>query len=216
LTDRCQDLPQQTSALVEDNNEVQGLMNDGSERSSDMELDLIWNDDQQEMGQQPLEACGLGGVLPDDHFTVVVDTKRPKQDLLPSASEPQIGRSNESIERIIRRRAAMPTSYPVLGDSEAKTIEESRSIEIECLSWRMERLTPVPLPPPASFFPPFSTDNSSSGEDDDPSIDADNARSSEEHMSRGTNSWHSTSYSTGVDAGEVPDESSRDMEHVRY
>jgi hypothetical protein len=33
----------------------------------------------------------------------------------------------------------------------------------------MERLIPVPLPSPANFFPPFSTDNSTSDEDDDPS-----------------------------------------------
>ncbi|KAL5585833.1 hypothetical protein FOVSG1_013525 [Fusarium oxysporum f. sp. vasinfectum] len=181
LTDRCHDLRQQISVMSEDNNEVQGLINDDSEQSSDIELDLIWNDDQQDLRQQPLEPCGLGGVLPDDHFTVVVDTERPKQDILPWASEPQIGRSNESIDRIIRRRAAMFTSGSVPGGSKAKTIEESRSIEIEYLSWRMERLTPVPLPSPASFFPPFSTDNSTSGEDDDPSIDADNAGSSEEH-----------------------------------
>jgi hypothetical protein len=79
----------------------------------------------------------------------------------------------------------MLTSCPIPGGSEAKAIEESPSIEIEYLSWRIERLIPVPLPSPTSFFPPFSTDSSTSGEDDDPSIDADNAGSSEEHMSRG-------------------------------
>ncbi|KAH7231599.1 frequency clock protein [Fusarium redolens] len=212
LTDRCQDLRQQSSAMGEDNNEVQGLINDDREQSSDIELDLIWNDAQQDMGQQPLVPCGLGGVLPDDHFTVVVDTKRPKQDVLPWASELQPGRSNETIERIIRRRAAMLTSCPVPGGSEPKTIEAPPPVEIEYLSWRMERLIPVPLPSPANFFPPFSTDNSTSDEDDDPSIDADNAGSSEEHMGRRTISCHSSSYpnsvdvSTGVDADEVPDE----------
>jgi hypothetical protein len=166
LTDRCQDLRQQTSVMSEDNNEVQGRIND-SEQSSDIELDLTWNDDQQVMGQQPLESCGLGGVFPDDHFMVVVGTKRPKQDILSWASEPQIGRSNENIGRIFRRRAAIFTSGSVPVGAEAKTIEESRSIEIEYLSWRMERLMPVPLPSPARFFPPFSTDNSTSSEDDD-------------------------------------------------
>ncbi|KAG7404501.1 Frequency clock protein [Fusarium oxysporum f. sp. raphani] len=169
LTGRCQDLRRQTSSMKENNNEVQGLINDDREQSSDIELDLIWNDAQQDMGQQPLVPCGLGGVLPDDHFTVVVDTKRPKQDVLPWASEIQTGRSNESIERIIRRRAAMLTSCPVPSDSEAKAIEAPPPVEIEYFSWRMERLIPVPLPSPANFFPPFSTDNSTSDEDDDPS-----------------------------------------------
>ncbi|KAJ4017458.1 hypothetical protein NW760_014986 [Fusarium oxysporum] len=214
LTDRCQDLRQQISATGEDNNEVRGLINDDREQSSDIELDLIWNDAQQDMGQQPLVPCGLGGVLPDDHFTVVVDTKRPKQDVLPWASELQTGRSNESIERTIRRRAAMLTSCPVPSGSEAKAIEAPSPVEIEYLSWRMERLIPVPLPFPANIFPPFSTDNSTSDEDDDPSIDADNAGLSEEHMGRRTISCHSSSYrnsvdvSTGVDADEGPDRSS--------
>ncbi|EWZ29284.1 frequency clock protein [Fusarium oxysporum Fo47] len=182
LTDRCQDLRQQSSAVGGDNNEVQGLMNDGSEQSSDIELDLIWNNDQQYIRQQPLDPCGLGGVRPDDHFVVFVDTKRPKQDILPRSSRPQIGRSNESIERIIRHRATMSTSGPVLGGSEIKTIEDSRHIEIEYLSWHTERLIPVPLPSPTSFFPPFSTENSTSGEDDDLSMDAYNAGSSEEDI----------------------------------
>jgi hypothetical protein len=97
---------------------------------------------------------------------VVVDTKRPKQDILPWASKPQIGRPNESIERIIRHRAAMLTSGPIPGGSGVKAIEEPLSIEIEYLSWHIERLIPVPLPSPASFFSLFSTDNSTSGEDD--------------------------------------------------
>jgi hypothetical protein len=212
LTDRCQDLHQQSSAMGEDNNEVQGLINDDREQSSDIELDLIWNDAQQDMEQQPLVPCGLGGVLPDDHFTVVVDTKRPKQDVLLWASELQTGRSNESIERIIRRRAAMLTSCPVPSGPEAKGIEAPPPVEIEYLSWRMERLIPVPLPCPANFFPPFSTDTSTPDEDGDPSIDADSDGSPEEHMGRRTISCHSGSYSnsvdvsTGVDADEVPDE----------
>jgi len=183
LTDRCQDLHRQTLSMGEEYNEVQGLINNDSEQSSDIELDLIWTDDQQYMGQQSLMPCGLSGVLPADHFMVVVNTKRPKQDILPWASEPQIGRSNESIEGVIHRRAAMLTSCSVPGGSEAKAIEESPSIEIEYLSWRIKRLVPVPLPSPASFFPPFSTDNSTSGEDNDPSIAADNTGSSEEDMS---------------------------------
>ncbi|EXL39743.1 hypothetical protein FOCG_17654 [Fusarium oxysporum f. sp. radicis-lycopersici 26381] len=182
LTDRCQDLRQQSSVMGGDNNEVQGLVNDGSEQSSGIELDLIWNNDQQYIRQQPLEPCGLGGVRPDDHFTVFVDTKRPKQDILQRSSGPQIGRSNESIERTIRHRATMLTSGPVLGGSEIKTIEESRHIEIEYLLWHTERLIPVPLPSPTSFFPPFSTENSTSGEDEDLSMDAYNAGSSEEDI----------------------------------
>jgi hypothetical protein len=134
------------------------------------------------VGQQRLVPCGLGGVLPADHFTVVVNTKRPKQDIPPCASEPQAERPNESIERMIHQQAAM-LSCPVPGGSEAKSIEESPRIEIEYLSWHIKRQVPVPPPSPVSFFPPFNTDNSTSGEDDGPSIAANITWSSEGDMS---------------------------------
>jgi hypothetical protein len=213
LTGRCEGLRQQTLAIGEDNNEVEGLMNDGSEQGSDIELDLIWNNDQQYVKQQPLEPCGLGGVRPDDHFMVLVDTKRPKQDILPWSSKPQIRRSNTSTERTIRDRAAVLTSGPLPGGSETKPIEESRPIKIEYLSCRTERLMAVLLPSPAIFFPPFSTDSSASSGDDDLFIDGDNGVSLEEHMSRRVNSHDSDSYpngvdfSSGVDASKIPDES---------
>ncbi|KAF4456204.1 hypothetical protein F53441_1623 [Fusarium austroafricanum] len=185
LTGRDQSLRQLTSATHENDDKDQDLINTNCRQASDIELNLIWNDDQQQhmSHQQPLEPCGLGGVLPDDHFMVVVDTKRPKQDIHPRTSEPQTRRPNESIEGTIDQRAATLTSCPIPGRSETKVTEQSPSIEIEYLSRRIRRLTPVPLPAPAMFFPPFSVDNSTSGEDDDLSIDVDNTRSSEEYMS---------------------------------
>ncbi|KAF5711446.1 hypothetical protein FMUND_8962 [Fusarium mundagurra] len=185
LTDRGQGLRQLTSATHDSDDKDQDLINNDCEQASDIELDLIWNDDQQQYmsQQQPLEPCGLGGVLPDDRFMVVVDTKRPKKDILPWASKPQTRRPNESIEGTIHQRAATLTSCPIPVSSETKVTEESPSIEIEYLSGRIRRLTPVPLPAPAMFFPPFSVDNSTSDEDDDLSIDIDHTGSSEDYMS---------------------------------
>ncbi|KAI3572924.1 frequency clock protein [Fusarium oxysporum f. sp. albedinis] len=170
--------PQQSSDFVRSlrrttsgDDKDQDLINNDCEPSSDIELDLIWNDDQQQYisQQQPLEPCGLGGVLPDDRFMVVVDTKRPKKDILPRAAKPQTRRPNESIEGAIHQRAA--------------TLTSTLSLLIEYLSGRIRRLTPVPLPAPAMFFPPFSVDNSTSGEDGDLSIDVDDTGSSEDYMS---------------------------------
>jgi hypothetical protein len=146
---------------------------------------LIWTDDEQQYvsQQQPLEPCGLGGVLPDDHFIVVVDTKRPKQDILPQASKPQTRRPKEGIEGTIDQRAATLTSYPIPGGSETKVTEQSPFIEIEYLSRHIKRLTPVPLPAPVMFFPPVSVDNSTSGEYDELSVVRYNTGSSEEDMS---------------------------------
>ncbi|QKD57415.2 frequency clock protein [Fusarium oxysporum Fo47] len=185
LTDRGQGLRQLTSSTHEGDHRDSGLINNDCEQASDIELDLIWNDDQQQYvsQQQPLEACGLGGVLPDDHFIVVVDTKRPKQDILPQASKPQIRRPKEGIEETIDQRAATLTSYPIPGGSETKVTEQSPFIEIKYLSGHIKRLTPVPLPAPVMFFPPVSVDNSTSGEYNELSIDRDNTGSSEEDMS---------------------------------
>ncbi|PCD34598.1 hypothetical protein AU210_007197 [Fusarium oxysporum f. sp. radicis-cucumerinum] len=185
LTDRDQGLRQLTSAMYESDDKDQGLINNDCEPASDIELNLIWNDDQPQYvsQQQPLEPCGLGGVLPDDHFIVVVDTKRTKQDILPQASKPQTRRPNEGIEGTIDQRAATLTSDPIPGGSETKVTEKSPFIEIEYLSGYIKRLTPVPLPAPIMFFPPVSVDNSTSGEYDELSIDRDNTGSSEEDMS---------------------------------
>ncbi|KAI7759188.1 hypothetical protein LZL87_013706 [Fusarium oxysporum] len=169
LTDRGQGLLQLTSSTHEGDHRDPGLINNNCEQASDIELDLIWNDDQRQYvsQQHPLEPCGLGGVLPDDHFIVVVDTKRPKQDILPQASKPQTRRPNESIEGTIDQRAATLSSCPILCGSETKVTKQSPAIEIEYLSGRIKRLTPVPLPALAMFFPPFSVDNSTSGDYDE-------------------------------------------------
>jgi hypothetical protein len=176
LTDQYQDLRQRIPAKARgNNNEAQDLMIDSSQQSSYIELDCVWNDAQQDIRQQLLEPCGLG-VLPHDHFRAVVDTKRPKQDIVRSA-KPEIGRSKESIKGVIHRQVPTWISDSVPGGSETKTTKGSCPIEIEYLSWRTESLVPVPLPSPARFFPPLSTNSSISGEDSDLSTAADDIRS---------------------------------------
>ncbi|KAH7204905.1 frequency clock protein [Fusarium oxysporum] len=212
LKDRCQGICQQTSVMDGDSNKIQGPMYDDREQSIEIKLDLIWNNDQQYIRQQPLEPSGLGGVRPDDHFTILVDTKRPKHDILPRPCEPHVGKSDKSTESVIRHWVATVRSGPVVGGSEIKAIEESRPIEIEYLSWRTKRLLPAPLPFPASFFSPFSNDNSTSGEDDNPFIDGYNAGPPPENMGEWIIPRYYSSYPNnfdvciGVDIDEVPDE----------
>ena len=176
LTDQYQDLRQRIPAKARgNNNEVQDLMIDSSQQSSYIELDCVWNDAQQDIRQKLLEPCGLG-VLPHDHFRVVVDTKRPKQDILRSA-EPEIGRSKESMKETVHQKVATWNSGSVPGGSETKITKGSCPIGIEYLSWRTEKLVPVPLPSPARFFPPLSTNSSISGEDSHLSTAADDISS---------------------------------------
>lgn len=176
LTDRGQALHQQCSDMNEDNDGARGLTSDEGEHLSDIGLDLIWNNDRQHIEYQTLEPCGLGGVLPEDHFVVVVDTKRPKQDILLSTSKCQSGRSIDSTEGTFSQPATMPASC--LGQSsKRKSNEEPRPVEIEYLSERTERLAPASLPSPATFFPPFSNDDSTSDQDDDEPSEMDHIRS---------------------------------------
>ncbi|CAG9955644.1 unnamed protein product, partial [Clonostachys rosea f. rosea IK726] len=70
LTDRGQVLRQKSSATDINNDEFPVLINDDSEEISDIELDLVWTDNQQGVEHQALEPCGLGGVYPEDHFVV--------------------------------------------------------------------------------------------------------------------------------------------------
>ncbi|KAM0544969.1 hypothetical protein ACHAPJ_011549 [Fusarium lateritium] len=159
LTDRCQDPHQKPSAMDVDITEVQDTTSSESETISEIELDLTWSGDQQYIEQQPLVPSGSGGVLPDDNFVVIVDTKRPKQDIPPQTFKSQ---PNQSSREIIYPQTKTPTSYLAPGAPETKPLP---TIDIEFLSVRIERLTPLPLPPPAILFPPSDTDSSMSDED---------------------------------------------------
>jgi hypothetical protein len=183
LTDRGRVLHQQNFATYGDNDESESLLSDSSEGTSGIEMDWIWSESQQHMEYQSLEPSGLGGILPDDRFIMVVATKRPMQDIIPSTLASQNWRSDESTKRINRRLATISTSSPVHGGLKTIISEEPPPIEIEYLSWRIKRPAPVSLPPPATFFPPFSSNSCTSDEDSNLSEDVDNTEPSGDHVS---------------------------------
>ncbi|PNY28883.1 Frequency clock protein [Tolypocladium capitatum] len=174
------------------------LTADSDDDSSELDFDISWADEQQYIEAHPLEPCGLGGVLPDDHFMVVVTTKRPKEE--PRPRLPSAGRASadEATDGIISRLAIMSTSSPLPLMSRSSSRSGSPAIEIEYVSGRIKRLAPVSLPPPAIFFPPFST-NSSSDWGDDLASEDDDDESLEEFMSRQANPHQSDGYPDGVD-----------------
>ncbi|PTB61979.1 frequency clock protein [Trichoderma citrinoviride] len=186
---------------------VPELTTDSGDESSELNMEYPWSDAPQVLEVLPLEPCGLGGVLPEDHFLVVVTTRRSKLD----AYEGQRSKlSDGTTEGIISRLAAMFTSSPRPFARRLLMKDEPPKIQIEYLSGRIRRLEPVPLPPPAIFFPPFSSDSSS--EDESGSDGDDELNSSEELMSRRANPHQSDDYSDGVDLssgdedGEAPDD----------
>lgn len=190
---------------------VPELSTDSGDESSEVDMEFPWSDEQQTLEIHPLEPCGLGGVRPDDHFTVVVTTRRSKLDA--HVGQHGVKRrklSEEVTDNIIHRLATMSTSSPRPLAHPLSTQGEVSRIGIEYLSGRIRRLEPVPLPPPVIFFPPFSVDSWS--EDEYGSDGDDEPGSSEEFLSRRANPHQSDDYPDGVDLssgdedGEEPDD----------
>lgn len=204
---------------VDEDFSTPGLTADESDDQSELELDFTWSDDPQYIELHALEPCGLGGVLPDDHFMVVVTTKRSREDdFLQKHPSVRKTMSDETTEAIANHLARMSTSSPVPVHAQLPTRPISPQVEIEYMSGRIKRLAPVPLPPPAIFFPPFSTDASSMGEDE--SSTGQEEESSEGLISQRVNPHQSDGYPDGIDLssgdedGEDPDDSPHD--HPMY
>jgi hypothetical protein len=213
LSDRGQFLLSSSAMDVDGDDEVPSLIADDTDNSSDIELDLTWSSKKQYIELHPMEPSGLGGVLPDDHFVVVVATKRPKQDALPPKRSHRNPMLEESTDSIIRRLATMSTSSPDLRATKAVPQVEPRPFEIEYVSGGIKRLPAVPLPPPALFYSPFSTSYSST---DDLSVseDVSSSESSEEltgprahpHVHHLDDYPDGVDLSSGDEEGDDPDE----------
>ncbi|KAJ3483294.1 hypothetical protein NLG97_g7343 [Lecanicillium saksenae] len=148
-----------------DDDDPPGFITDSGWETSDAEIEFTWSDEPQYLEVHPLEPCGLGGVLPDDHFMVVVTTERPKDDAPGAVTKHDKGSWAEATDNIIARLAVMSTSSPAPQQSRFPSRSSTPGVEIEYTSGRIKRLAPVPLPPPVIFFPPFSSDDSYEYED---------------------------------------------------
>lgn len=201
-----------SSKMDIDSSDPPGLTADSGIASDDeIDLDMHWSDQQQYIQVHSLEPCGLGGVMPDDHFMVVVTTKRPKEESLPSRATGQKSSAEATTDSIINRLASMSTSSPGPVNSAGSSRSTSPNLQIEYTSGRIKRLAPVRLPPPGIFFPPFSSDGSSD-EDDMFGSEEDDELESEQPTSRQANGHRSDGYPDGVDLtsgdedGEDPDD----------
>ena len=127
------------------------------EKTSDAEIkaEFPWSDARQVNVLNHFEPCGLGGVVPDDHFVMMVTTRRPKEEGGLGMPAPKGQRPQESIAEIAERIASRAA-----GNSPKRA--GSPDLEIEYVSGRIKRLRPTELPPPVTFFPPFSSSDESS------------------------------------------------------
>lgn len=211
LSDRGQFLVQQAGDMDVD------YESSVSTDSDDIELNFGWTNEPQFMEYQAFESCGLGGVMPEDHFMVVVSTKRSKQDhpelMLPALSERHYETTDGVVRRVVNGSKKVVDKRQLSGGGPLP-------IEMEYLSGRIKRLVTAPLPPPAIFFPPFSTDTSLSEDYDETNMSSDQ---SVWEAFPAQSQRHADEYPDGVDLssgdeeGDDPDESSgdRDMYDVK-
>ncbi|KAI3401133.1 hypothetical protein diail_279 [Diaporthe ilicicola] len=165
-----------------DLNQEPELVNyEGELSESEAGFDFPWCNDPETPQLKPfeslLEPCGLGGVTPEDHFAILVVTQQPISSS--RRAGPRFIRlaSNETAESISSRIAAFTTTSP--HPSRHCSDQEPR-IPVRVVAQRYKGLKPVPLPPPAMFYPPFTetTESEDSGfedgtldEEDDSDVD---------------------------------------------
>jgi hypothetical protein len=144
--------------------------------------------EQENLDLKRLEACGLGGTRPADHFAVIVETKRKKLDrrtrlrlskfspsrLRSSTFQHVIPQSSLELFRSSTTGKRISSRLPQIRDNSAELARfpnpEELPLEPEILSTRVEYLKPSDLPPPGTYHGTFSSsnewsDDSSSQED---------------------------------------------------
>ncbi|KAI5863688.1 frequency clock protein [Durotheca rogersii] len=150
------------------------------ETDDDIDADFPWSDGKQQPALSKLEASGLGGVSPEDHFVVVVSTRRPKYarygedddndsccsdgdetlpmrpSFLDRPSAKTAADSKITTDSIISKLATMTTGSPM--PLHLPTVIQAHPIKIEYLADQMRKLPPVPLPPATFYFPGGDSD----------------------------------------------------------
>ncbi|KAK6822472.1 hypothetical protein PG987_014017 [Apiospora arundinis] len=144
-----------------------GLSPDEEEDPEDMQVEFPWSDSKQSARLVNFEASGLGGITPDDHFVVVVETHRPKARRSSTANGPQKGdgsiETKEMADLVAARLATMSTRSPLLKPTASR--QKASELGIKYVAGQLRRLPPVPLPPPTFFF--GSSSSISDSEDSD-------------------------------------------------
>ena len=107
----------------------------------------------------PLEPSGIGGVLPEDYFTMSVRTKRKEK--TKGRSPPVLPDEKNGRRRILKHTGSKRTSGATFLMPKSSYRSGSPIFETEYLSEGIKRLTPLPLPPPALYVSPRDADDSS-------------------------------------------------------
>ncbi|TGJ87466.1 hypothetical protein E0Z10_g1264 [Xylaria hypoxylon] len=181
-----------------------------SESDDGIEADFSWSDSSQKSPLTNLEASGLGGISPDDHFVVVVSTRRPKSASLDADDDDDDNEDNNSDDnasaaaqsRFVNRNSHDSASSRGTADliasrlasmltrSSTKTYSSAHkvvTVKIEYATAKVHRLPPVPLPPPAFYFPSGDSESDyGTSLDDDSSVSSERSILSKRPMLEGS------------------------------
>lgn len=179
-----------------DAEEESEYVTDDTDISDAEDYGFCWCEDPEKPRLRPLEAyfepCGLGGVTPEDHFAILVVTRHPIDVGRPG--QPKHLNSKDLESSLVNRIAGLMASSPC---TVTRATDSPSLTQIQVLQERYKGLKPLPLPPPAIFYPPFTetTESDDSGfeddyvdEDDDSNVIVDD---SAEAISQRANPHHS-------------------------
>ncbi|KAI1122756.1 frequency clock protein [Nemania abortiva] len=188
-----------------------------SDSDDSIDADFGWSDTDQQARLTTFEASGLGGVYPDDHFIVVVSTRRPTEATLDDdsgdededdgeddngdehddndddedvrrdrhgSSAPQsrfvdrlshdTATSRGTTDSIAATLALMATRSPVPRHTSAR---KPLTVKIGYMASEVQRLQPIPLPPPAFYHPSTDSDSDDYGSSSEDDISVSSERS---------------------------------------
>lgn len=143
---------------------------DETDLSEAEDYGFCWCEQPDKPQLRPLEACfepcGLGGVQPEDHFAVLVVTRHPIKTRSRNKLGPARPKSDNRTDCVLSQVAGLTTGLPCISK---RLTEHPRHIQIQVLQQKYKGLKPLPLPPPAIFYPPFTetTESEDSGFEDD-------------------------------------------------
>lgn len=173
------DGPEQTDVDMDQEPEL--ITDDGELSESEAGFEFPWCENSETPQLKPLEPqlepCGLGGVTPEDHFAILVVTQQPIHSSGRAQRHLVHFGSNETAESISSRIASLANTS---AHASRRRTKQPSQIPVQVVAQRYKGLKPLPLPPPAMFYPPFTetTESEDSGfedgsadEEDDSDVD---------------------------------------------
>jgi hypothetical protein len=185
-----------------------------SDDVKEIDMTMLWSDGDMQDGKEdvvaslavpPMQASGTFGIEPQDHFKVVVETRRPRQGAQGVGSDAMLSHVGDAI---ISRLESMTTASPVAAGASGRLHRSSGCpVSVEYVSRRLEVLAPSEVPPPLSFVPFTDTSSSYNSALAFSADISEEAGSASELMSRRANPHHSDDPDSpnGASSGAVAD-----------